>query len=169
MPPDPANGLRRGDRRVEGWLPVMAGTSPYSTRFKIGAVLVLTLATVAFVAAYLVAQEGGEDPVVGSTSAGDVVEALLPPRGDQVPRQSTVGIDLVSGWDAALRLDGTDIPLDQLQVTPELSLVQYTPGEGKVTEELRNGQNCVDATIWPLAEGRGGAATRVIHWCFEVV
>jgi hypothetical protein len=144
----------------------MAQTSPYSTRFKVIAVLVLTLAISLLVLAALSLGDN-EDPVLSADDA-QVVEALIPRRDSQVPQQSTVGIDLVVGWSGTLVVNGVEIPPDELVTTPEIGLIEYTPGEGKAVEQFQAGQNCVTAIIWPLAQGRG-PADRQIPWCFEVV
>jgi hypothetical protein len=146
---------------------VMATRSVYSTRFKLVASLLVTAAVAAFVAAYLSAREGGNDPILSAGGAGEIVEALIPRRDTQVPQQTTVGIDLVTGWEGTLVLNGTEIPKDQLTLTPELGLIQFTPAKGKAVEELRAGRNCVTAIVWPIAQGR--EAARNIPWCFEVV
>jgi hypothetical protein len=144
-------------------------TSPYSTRFKVVAVVVLALAISAFVAAYLVTSGEGDS---GSATSGnavgdDIVEQRIPAPNSQVPQQSTVGIDLVSGWEGTLQLNNVEIPKDQLTLTPELSRIEFRPGDGKVVEELRAGLNCVNAIVWPIPEGRDAA--RQIPWCFTVV
>ncbi len=79
-----------------------------------------------------------------------------------------MGIDLVVGWSGTLVINGVEIPPDELVTTPEIGLIEYTPGEGKAVEQFQAGQNCVTAIIWPLAQGRG-PADRQIPWCFEVV
>lgn len=145
----------------------MADSPTYSTRFKIGAVAVLAVAVTLFVVAFTMFEDGGEDPVLRGGDAA-VVENLIPRRDAQVPQQSSVGIDLVAGWDGTLVLGGVEIPTDQLQVTPEIGLIEYTPGEGKAVEELDAGRNCVSAVIWRVADGRG-VDDRTIPWCFEVV
>ena len=145
----------------------MARTSVYSTRFKIGAAAVLAVAAAAFVLAFLAFQDGNEDPVLqGGDSA--IVEALIPRRDAQVPQQSSVGIDLATGWEGTLLVNGVEIPVDQLTLTPELGLIEFTPGEGKAVAELESGQNCVSALIWRIQDGRG-VADRTIPWCFDVV
>lgn len=145
----------------------MAGSSTYSTRFKIGAVIVLAIAITLFGLAIRSFDGGGDDPVL-SDSDSAVVENLIPRRDAQVPQQSNVGIDLVTGWDGVLIVNGVNIPEDQLQVTPEIGLIEFTPGEGKAVEALETGQNCVSAVVWRLADGRG-VADRTIPWCFDVV
>jgi hypothetical protein len=146
---------------------VMAATSVYSTRFRIVAALLVTLAVTAFVLAYFIAQEGGDDPVLESGGV-DFVEELFPQRNAQVPQQSSVGIDLESDWTGTLIVNGVEIPQDQLQVTDELGLIQYTPGEGRAVEELRGGTNSVTAVVWPRSETRETGA-QDITWTFEVV
>jgi hypothetical protein len=145
----------------------MADSPTYSTRFKIGAVAVLAVAITLFVVAFTMFEDGGEDPVLRGGDAA-VVENLIPRRDAQVPQQSNVGIDLVAGWDGTLVLGGVEIPTDQLQVTPEIGLIEYTPGEGKAVEELDAGRNCISAIIWRIEDGRG-VDDRTIPWCFEVV
>mgnify|MGYP003403633363 CR=1 FL=1 len=144
----------------------MAQTSPYSTRFKVIAVLVLTLAISLFVLAFLSLGDS-EDPVLSADDA-QVVEALIPRRNSQVLQQSNVGIDLVVGWSGTLVINGVEVPEDELATTPEIGLIEFTPGEGKAVEQFQAGQNCVTAIIWPLSQGRGPADRR-IPWCFEVV
>jgi hypothetical protein len=141
--------------------------SPYSTRFKIVAAAVVAVAVLLLALAVRSFDDGNDDPVLRS-GGEDVVEALIPRRDAQVPQQSSVGIDLAIGWEGTLVIDGVEIPADQLEITPELGLIQYTPGDGKAVEELRPGQNCVSAVIWRSQDGRG-VADRTIPWCFEVV
>jgi hypothetical protein len=143
-----------------------SSTSVYSTRFKVVAALVVTLAVSAFVLAYFSAQEGGDDPVLESGNA-DFVETLIPQRNAQVPQQSSVGIDLASDWTGVLIVNDVEIPEDELQVTAELGLIQFTPGPGTAVEELRAGVNTVTAVVWPRAQSR--AAAQNITWNFEVV
>ena len=70
--------------------------------------------------------------------------------------------------EGTLQLNNVEIPRDQLTLTPELARIEFTPGDGKVVEQLQAGLNCVNAIVWPIAEGRGEAA-REIPWCFQVV
>jgi hypothetical protein len=145
----------------------MADTTTYSTRFKLLAAVVVTVAAGLIAIAIVALDDGGEDPVL---RGGDraVVENLIPRRDSQVPQQSTVGIDLVTGWDGTLVLGGVEIPRDQLQITPEIGLIEFTPADGAAVEELRTGQNCVTAVVWRIEDGRG-VDDRIIPWCFEVV
>lgn len=163
-PPARASGPANGRATMGG---AMSSASAYSTRFKIVAALVFTAAVCAFFFAYRSASGGGEDPVLSSGGA-DYVEELLPQRNGQVPRQSRIGIDLVTGWTGVLTINGTAIPEDQLTITSELGLIEFVPGEGQAIEELPGGTNQVVATVWPLSEGREQGA-RSVSWDFEVV
>jgi hypothetical protein len=145
----------------------MAKSSVYSTRFKIGAVVVLAVAITLLAIGVRSLSDGGDDPVLRGGDAA-IVENLIPRRDAQVPQQSNVGIDLVTGWAGTLVIDGVEIPGDELQVTPEIGLIEFTPGDGKAVEALDAGQNCVSAVIWKVSDGRG-VADRTIPWCFEVV
>jgi hypothetical protein len=144
-------------------------TSPYSTRFKVIAVIVLALAIAAFVAAYLATSDEGDDALgtSGDAIGNEIVEQRIPAPGSQVPQQSTVGVDLLSGWEGTLKLNDVEIPMDQLKLTPELARIEFTPGDGKVVDELQAGLNCIKAIVWPIPEGRDAA--RQIPWCFTVV
>jgi hypothetical protein len=146
----------------------MPDTPVYSLRFRIVAGLVVALAVGLFTLAYLSFQDGSEDPILQSGDADEFVDDLIPQRNAQVVQQQTVGIDLIPTWTGVLVIDGTEIPQDQLQVTQEIGLIQYTPNEGQAVEQLLAGTNTVDAIVWPLAESRETAA-RTISWTFEVV
>jgi hypothetical protein len=144
-------------------------TSPYSNRFKVVATIVVALAIAAFVGAYLVTSEEDDNQVgtSGATDPDEIVEQRFPAPNSQVPQQSTVGIDLVSGWEGTLLLNNLEIPMDQLTLTPALARIEFTPGEGKVVDELQGGLNCVTAIVWPISQGRDAA--RQIPWCFQAV
>lgn len=143
-----------------------SSTSVYSTRFKVVAALVVTLAVTAFVLAYFSAQEGTDDPVLESGNA-EFVETLIPQRNAQVPQQSSVGIDLASDWTGVLVINGDEIPEDELQITDELGLIQYTPGPDKAVEQLQTGVNTITAVVWPRSQSREAAQN--ITWTIEVV
>jgi hypothetical protein len=142
-------------------------TSPYSTRFKLVAAAVVAVALVLIGVAFSALSNSEDDPVLTEADA-KVVDNLIPRRNAQVPQQSSVGIDLAVGWSGTLVVDGTEIPEDELQVTPQIGLIEFTPGPGKAVEEYQAGQNCVTAIIWRIADGRG-VADRNIPWCFQVV
>ena len=148
--------------------PAMPDAPVYSLRFRLVAGLVLVVAAGLFTLAYLSFQDGSDDPILQSGDADEFVDDLIPQRNAQVVQQQTIGIDLIPTWTGVLIVDGTEIPQDQLQVTQELGLIQFTPNEGRAVEQLRAGTNTIDAIVWPRSESRETAA-RTISWTFEVV
>ena len=114
------------------------------------------------VLAGLWASTGESDDVVVT---GDVVDQLVPARGDEVLRQARLGIDLAAGWTGVLVINGVEIPEDQLIRSEPLNQVFYQPGEGQEVEQLDPGQNCVTAVVWQLSQSRDQA--RDITWCFD--
>ena len=106
-----------------------------------------------------------QNAVTGSSQASDSlptsVERLIPESGTSVLAQSEVGIDLATGYDAYLVIDGQVIDNeataenpDGLRKVPDLQLVEYTPAEGRRVERLEGPQQCVDAFVWDQREGR---------------
>lgn len=148
--------------------PAPASTSPYSTRFKVAAALVVTVAVGLFALAYTRSSDDNDDSIAQTGGTSQFVEALLPPEGSQVLQQATVGIDLVSGWQGTLRLDGVDIPEDQAPYDPALSRIEFTPGPGKILESLTPGRRCAQALVWQSSVGRENGE-RTVAWCFEVI
>jgi hypothetical protein len=140
----------------------------YGWRFKVLAAVMLTVAFGALVLAYQRVSDDDGDPIVRSGGTSAFVEALLPARDSQVVQQTTVGIDLASGWDGTLVVDGREVPDDQLVRRPSLNRVEFTPGEGRVVAALPAGRQCVRAIVWETRVGRGGGS-RDVRWCFEVV
>ncbi len=114
------------------------------------------------VLAGLWASTGEPDDVVVT---GDVVDQLVPARGDEVLRQARLGIDLAPGWTGVLVINGVEIPEDQLIRSDPLNQVFYQPGEDQEVEQLDAGQNCVTAVVWQLSQSREQA--RDITWCFD--
>jgi len=106
----------------------------------------------------------GEDSE--NTARDAAIEQFFPTEGDKIFQQEPVGLDLASGFDASLSLNGVAIPEDQLDKTAGLNLVLFTPGPGKEVEQYNQDQNCVVATFWPLSDV---AAVTSRSWCFSVL
>ena len=109
-----------------------------------------------------------------SESKPAFVERLIPESGSQVLAQSTVGIDLSVDYDATLTINGVTVDAvvdriegDGLHKVPELGLVEFQPGPGKVIESLRKGErNNVIAMVWKRADGQ--ATAQPVAWTFNV-
>lgn len=142
------------------------GPPSSSLRYRIGVAVAVAVAAAAMAAAVMRTNtEADVPPAVAGRP--DVVEHLIPPSGTQFLRQSELGIDLSPGYEGRLAVNGTEIPTEQLRLVPEQNQVFFTPGEGKVIEELQAGPACVVAVVWRSADGMG-TADKTFRWCFEV-
>lgn len=106
----------------------------------------------------------GRDP--GRPTITDpAVEGTDPKPGDLDLRQARIGIDLASGYTASLKVDGVNIPDDQLEKVVGLDQLYYTPGPGTETGALSPGRHCATATITKLVP------PNEVHdyvWCFQL-
>lgn len=138
--------------------------SPYSTRFKLVAALVVAVAVSLLAFAYVKLSDDSDDPAADR----DYIEALIPPGQSQILQQETVGVDLAPGWEGRLRLGNEEIPEDQLLINTSLNRVEFTPGPAKVVEAWPAGRTCINAVMWQSSQGRENGE-RTISWCFEVL
>jgi hypothetical protein len=95
------------------------------------------------------------------------IEHTEPAPGDLSLRQSRIGVDLQSGYSAELSIDGTPIPLDQVEVVRGLDQYWYTPGPGTATGALAPGRHCARATITATV-GPDAGQTHPYNWCFSL-
>jgi hypothetical protein len=111
------------------------------------------------------------------------IEALFPEPDAEVLRQTSVGIDLIAGYEAELTINGVAIPLDEINVLRDLDNPResaqtsgtfgdtlnrflYQPLEGRSVPELQGDSNCVVAVYWPLADP---SDRKSIEWCFTAL
>jgi hypothetical protein len=106
------------------------------------------------------------DDSVAVRSRPDVVEHVYPPNGDQVLRQSEIGIDLAPGYEGTLIVNGQVIPEDELRRVPEQNQMFFQPGEGTTFPELPPGRSCAAAVVWRSSDGPG-VADESFRWCFD--
>ncbi len=132
-------------------------------------IALLVVAALAALYAGVRATDSGGDDRIAVRGQPEVVERLIPGRGDEVIRQAELGIDLGPGYEGALVVNGAPIPDDQLRLVPEQNQVYFTPGDGKAVEQLQAGPNCVEAIVWKSSQGRGSADDRSFTWCFEAL
>ena len=112
-----------------------------------------------------------------------IIESLLPEPDSEVLRQSFVGIDLISGYEAELTINGVPIPPDEINVLRDLENPResaetsgsfgstlnrflYQPLEGRAVPELLGDRNCVSAVYWPLSDPE---KRQRIDWCFTAL
>ena len=138
------------------------------TRYRL-LIAVLVVGAGAALFAGIRATETGGDDSVSEAGGTDVVERFVPGRGDEVIRQSELGVDLAPGYEGALEVNGIAIPDDELRLVPAQNQVFFTPGEGKAVEVLRAGPNCARAIVWKSVNGRDAATDLAFDWCFEAL
>ena len=94
------------------------------------------------------------------------VRTVYPAPGDGVARQTTVFVELATGYDIkALVIDGTAIQRGDLEVITGLNRFAYTPGEGKVIETFPPGRTCPTAEFVNVTDA--AAALQRFSWCFS--
>ncbi len=100
------------------------------------------------------------------------VERLIPSSGAEVLQQSEVGIDLATGYDAYLIINGVQITnvstkpeVDGLNKTLSVGLVTYTPGPGRKVARLEPELNSVTAMVWKQSDGP--ATAKPVYWTFN--
>ena len=101
-----------------------------------------------------------------SLALPDSVDRLIPASGDEVLSQSEIGVDLATGFDAYLIVNGTEIrdEADGLKRELGLGTVTFQPGVGKPIEALQPDKNCVIAMVWAQRDGQDSAEP--LSWCF---
>jgi hypothetical protein len=122
----------------------------------------LTVAAVAFVAAFLIHPE----PTKPARPPG--VVAVSPAEGAKDVRQTTVSAELAAGYDGELTdIAGRVIPKDQVDRLQTGGLrLSFTPGPDKAFTSLPAGRVCATVRFWPQAEGEQTAQN--YSWCFQL-
>ena len=116
-----------------------------------------------------------------------IVEISPAPNDRQVLSQTEIQVDLRSGYEAELVLDGVAIPTtrledvasgpakpgQQIELPPTAiydqgnSLIRFEPQDGAVIESYARGRHQVKVIFWKIEDGRGSA--RSYSWSFEVL
>lgn len=116
-------------------------------------------------------QETPDIRTTGKTSAP--VVAQVPKAGDEVLRQSQVGVQLRPGFEGDLTIEGHVIPRDQLvgkgaknEAPTPPEYIFFTPAAGQELERLPSGNVCASVRYWRTSEG--DAAAQTFQWCFKV-
>lgn len=111
--------------------------------------------------------KGDPDDVLQTDNA---VERLIPERDTpSAIRQAEIGIDLTTGYDADLQINGVDIPQDEERNNAPENQVFFAPGEGKSIEALAPGDVEVTAIIWRPIDGETRErGSRTVSWTFRV-
>lgn len=101
-----------------------------------------------------------------AASGGDAVEALIPAPESEVLSQNSIGIDLAPGYTGELSINGSPVPDEELVDDRQTFRILYQPAENSALGTLPAGENCAQALVWPIEDGRQNA--RTVSWCFNV-
>lgn len=119
----------------------------------------------------------------GEDRGDPAIVDLSPPDGAQSPRQTSLGAELVPGYDGRIIVNGIEVPEEQMEgardpaTTDPVDLAEngvrpnnrnrvfFRPGPGKVIEELERGTVAITVRYFP--EGRP-EQERTISWTIRV-
>lgn len=109
--------------------------------------IITTGVMVAFAAFWLAGSLGGDAETKPQLDLA--VDSVFPTDGSIQPRQTTVSIDLATGWTLTqLSIDGVAIPpIDVSTAGDALGIYTFTPGPGAAIEEFGVGEIRVTAVI----------------------
>lgn len=118
----------------------------------------------------------------------DTIASINPGPGDSVLRQSQIIVKFSGAYDAALILDGAELPVTRLDeltsagglipdgaqidlpptaiYDPGNFVISFLPQEGAVVEELGQGEHTATVLYWRIDQSRDKA--RSFTWTFEV-
>ena len=135
-----------------------------TTRARVVIVLILAAAAVGLVWAFSLVKEDTTTPTVKDTA----IESVTPTAGSNVLRQTLIAYQLDAAYTGVLKVDGTEIPEQELEHTALTNQIGYVPGPDKATGVLRSGRHCATAEFWSRALDRAQARPRTFEWCFSV-
>ena len=128
------------------------------------------LYTVALLAAALLAivgfQSSKDENRATTCQVGPVIQQLYPCPGDTDLRQGIIGAALQSGYQAALIVDRTEIPQDELR-SGGTNQLYFQPGPGTETGALAPGLHSATLVYWPTT-GTRETDGKSYRWTFGV-
>lgn len=114
------------------------------------------------------------------------IERMSPADGDRVLRQAQVIVDFAPGYDAALSIDGVELPvtrLDELSTRgvqpapgaqvelpptavfdPGNNVISFQPQPGAAIAEFSQGEHVASVRYWKILDGPG--KSRTYTWTF---
>lgn len=127
--------------------------------------VVYTVALAAAALLLIIGFQSSKDQRAAGCSIGPIVK-LVPCPGDTDLRQGLIGVYLTGGYRAALIVDRTEIPEDQLR-TGGANQVYFQPGAGTETGALAPGLHSATVIYWPIT-GTRERDGRSFSWEFGV-
>jgi hypothetical protein len=112
---------------------------------------------------------GGE-----SCTTPDAIVRVMPECNESVLGQAPIEVEVETGYRAELKINGVQIPADELQtnvggddvgvgVSP--TVFRYVPAEGKTVEQFQPNLNVVVVSYYPI--NRGIEEARDFQWTFR--
>jgi hypothetical protein len=126
------------------------------------------ICTVALVAATLLVIfgfQGAHDDRATGCAIGPIVQ-LIPCPGDRGLSQGIIGAVLTTDFKAAIVVDRTEIPEDQMR-TAGANQIYFQPGPGTETGSLTPGDHSATLIYWP-ATGTRERDAKSFSWSFGV-
>jgi hypothetical protein len=165
-----------------------AATAPRSRRWHVDKTMIIVSLVIGLGLALVT--RGLMVGVTGDDRAGlpERIEEVVPvPDAEQALSQSSVFVDLVSGYTGVLIVDGVEIETvdvsevanDQVEPGQQVSLpaatvyepgnatLTFTPGASAVITEFAEGEHRATVLYWPVDESRRQA--RRFSWTFNVI
>lgn len=100
------------------------------------------------------------------------IVALLPQEGELIRPQEQIGVQLRSGLQGLLSVNGRPIPPDETDGDPGLGQVLFRPGPGKELRELPEGAASARVEYWPTTlsyeQARERDSVGSFSWYFKV-
>jgi hypothetical protein len=119
-----------------------------------------------------------------SNEVNRLLVAQNPPPGGQAPQQTTVGLELLPGYDGRITINGIVIPEEQMDgaVDPQSlsaadlqkygirpnnrNRVYFTPGPGKVIETFKTGTVFVNVRYF--RDRQPSKTLNIVSWTFKI-
>jgi hypothetical protein len=117
-------------------------------------VTIVVVALLAVVNLGVILLANADTSVDGRPSLPSDIEAISPERGELVGLVDDISVNLADSYTGVLKVNGQEIPEDQLDRVPELGIITFRPGPGKDITRLRTGDNLVEVLYWPRTKDR---------------
>jgi hypothetical protein len=114
----------------------------------VGGILLLVLNLAVIAIANTDTSTSGPNPLPAT------ITSISPEPGQLTGLVDTITVDLRNDLTGALVVNGREIPEDQLDRVPELSIVSFRPGPGKDITHLTTGDNTVVVLYWTKTKPR---------------
>ena len=129
-------------------------------------VAIVAIALIAVLNLVVILLANTDTSVPGTENLPVTIESVSPASGELTGLVDDVTVDLRDDLTGVLVINGTEIPEDQLERTPELGIVTFRPGPDKEFTKLRAGENRVLVYYWPSTKDRP-ASPSVYSWRFR--